>query len=71
MILHDTNLAEKVRTELSELAAAHGATFTLLDFTDVPVAECIRRDATRTGNARVGETVIRRMSNLLPVKEFS
>ena len=31
------------------------------DFTDVSVDECVRRDSLRTGNAKVGEAVIRKM----------
>jgi len=41
------------------LAKEHGYSFTVVSFTDVPIEECIRRDAKRRN--RVGETVIREM----------
>jgi hypothetical protein len=42
------------------LASEVGAGFTVQDFTDVPVAECIRRDAERAarGDRAVGADVI-------------
>ncbi len=69
VICHDTALSPKVREELASLASHHGATFTIADFTPVPLAECIRRDAGRVGKERVGEDVIRRMAKLIPAQE--
>lgn len=57
----DTNLRSKTVREWSELAARFGATFEVHDFTDVPLAECLRRDAERPEEDRVGEDAIRRM----------
>jgi predicted kinase len=61
VVCDDTNLRSRVVRELAELAAKHGATFTVRDFTDVPVDECVRRDALREGDSHVGEDAIRSM----------
>jgi predicted kinase len=61
VVCDDTNLRSRVVRELAELAAKHGAAFTVRDFTDVPVDECVRRDALREGPSHVGEEVIRAM----------
>lgn len=61
VICDDTNLRARVVRELAELAAKHGASFTVRDFTDVPVEECVRRDALREGDGHVGEDAIRSM----------
>ena len=57
----DTNLAPRIVRDWAGLANRHGATFEVHDFTDVPVEECIRRDASRPAPERVGETAIRSM----------
>ncbi|BCJ66733.1 AAA family ATPase [Polymorphospora rubra] len=57
----DTNLRSKTVREWAELAARFGATFEVHDFTDVPLSECLRRDAERPEEDRVGEDAIRRM----------
>ncbi|WP_432986357.1 AAA family ATPase [Dactylosporangium sp. CA-233914] len=61
VVCDDTNLRGRVVREFAELAARCGAHFTVRDFTDVPVEECVRRDALRTGTGHVGEDVIRSM----------
>jgi predicted kinase len=61
VIVDDTNLRAKTVREWAELAARFGATFEVHDFTDVPVEECVRRDAERTGYDHVGEEAIRKM----------
>lgn len=61
VIVDDTNLRARTVREWAELAARFGATFEVHDFTDVPLAECLRRDAERSGEERVGEEGIRRM----------
>jgi predicted kinase len=61
VVCDDTNLRSRVVRELAELALSCGADWHVQDFTDVPVEECIRRDALRDGDARVGEDVIRGM----------
>jgi predicted kinase len=57
----DTNLRSKTVREWAELAARLGAAFEVHDFTDVPLEECLRRDAERPEGDRVGEDAIRRM----------
>jgi predicted kinase len=57
----DTNLRARTVREWAELAARFGATFEVHDFTDVPLAECLRRDADRPASDRVGEDAIRRL----------
>jgi predicted kinase len=57
----DTNLRQRLVRDWAGLAARHGATFEVRDFTDVPVDECVRRDATRPKDERVGEAAIRSM----------
>jgi predicted kinase len=61
VIVDDTNLRPRTVREWAELAARYGATFEVHDFTDVPLAECLRRDAERPADERVGEVGIRRM----------
>ena len=61
VVCDDTNLRSRVVREFAELAARCGAHFTVRDFTDVPVEECVRRDALRTGDSHVGEEAIRGM----------
>jgi predicted kinase len=61
VVCDDTNLRSRVVRELADLAVRAGATWEVRDFTDVPVDECVRRDALRSGDAHVGEEVIRGM----------
>jgi predicted kinase len=61
VIVDDTNLRARTVREWAELAARCQATFEVHDFTDVPLDECLRRDATRPDEERVGEEGIRRM----------
>jgi predicted kinase len=61
VIVDDTNLRAKTVREWAELAARFDASFEVHDFTDVPVDECVRRDADRPEDDRVGEDAIRRM----------
>jgi predicted kinase len=61
VIVDDTNLRNKTVREWAELAARLDATFEVHDFTDVPLEECLRRDADRPEDDRVGEEPIRRM----------
>ena len=49
VIVDDTNLRAKTVREWAELAARFDATFEVHDFTDVPLEECIRRDAEPAG----------------------
>lgn len=59
VIVDDTNLAPKHLRQLEEIAKANGARVEVVDFTHVPVEECIRRDQKRPNY--VGEKVIRKM----------
>jgi predicted kinase len=61
VIVDDTNLRNKTVREWAELAARFGATFEVHDFTDVPLAECLRRDADRDPDDQVGAEGITRM----------
>ena len=51
----DTNLRSRTLRDWAELAARHGADFEVHDFTDVPLDECLRRDAARPAADQVGE----------------
>jgi hypothetical protein len=61
VIVDDTNLRTTAVREWAQLAARFRATFEVHDLTEVPLAECIRRDAARPDGERVGEQTIRRM----------
>jgi predicted kinase len=61
VIVDDTNLRTRTVREWAELAARLDATFEVHDFTDVPLDECLRRDADRPESERVGAGNIRRM----------
>lgn len=60
VIAHDTNLSLDYRRALETAARLADADFVVKDFTDVPLEECITRDAARWPH-RVGEKVIRAM----------
>ncbi|MGC1215090.1 MAG: AAA family ATPase [Micromonospora sp.] len=57
----DTNLRSRSLRDWAELAQRFGAAFEVHDFTDVPLEECLRRDAARPEADRVGEAAIRRL----------
>lgn len=61
--VHDTNFDPYHRTRFQNIGTKCGADVCLIDFTDVPIEECIRRDSLRTGKAHVGEDVIRNMAS--------
>lgn len=61
VIVDDTNLRSRTVRRWAEMAARFGATFEVHDFTDVPLEECLRRDALRPEQDRVGEDAIRRL----------
>ncbi|GAA0801971.1 phosphatase domain-containing protein [Spirilliplanes yamanashiensis] len=61
VIVDDTNLRGRTVRDWAELAARFHASFEVHDFTDVPLDECLRRDAVRPEDDRVGEDAIRRM----------
>ncbi|MEU6206052.1 AAA family ATPase [Micromonospora musae] len=57
----DTNLRARTLRDWAELAERYGAEFEVHDFTDVPLDECLRRDAARPEPDRVGAAAIRRL----------
>ena len=59
VVCDDTNLPQRVVRDLNRLAVRAGADVEVWDLTDVPVDECVRRDAARDGRAHVGAAVIR------------
>ncbi len=61
VIVDDTNLRSRTVREWAEMAARFRASFEVHDFTDVPLQECLRRDADRPEAERVGEAAIRRL----------
>jgi predicted kinase len=61
VIVDDTNLRSRTVREWAEMAARFHAGFEVHDFTDVPVQECLRRDAERPEPERVGAAAIRTM----------
>jgi predicted kinase len=61
VISDDTNLRASVVKRLISLAQQCGAQVAVRDFTDVPLSECIRRDAARAEAEQVGEWAIRDM----------
>jgi predicted kinase len=61
VIVDDTNLRGETVRRWAALAAKYQASFEVHDFTDVPLEECLRRDAERDPADRVGATGIRRM----------
>ena len=62
LIVDNVHNSEKYVTRYKQLAAQYDYKYELIDLY-VPVEECIRRDALRTGREHVGEAVILRMYN--------
>lgn len=63
VISDDTNLIPKTFDGLVQLATSCNATYSVQDFTNIGVEECIKRDAARTPS--VGEKVIRNFARFL------
>jgi predicted kinase len=61
VIVDDMNLRTSTVREWARLAARFRAVLEVHDLTEVPLEECIRRDAARPDGERVGERNIRRM----------
>jgi predicted kinase len=57
VVCDDTNLPQRTARDLRRIAVLAGAEFEVWDLTNVPVDECVRRDAAR--ERTVGEKVIR------------
>ncbi|MDX3695027.1 AAA family ATPase [Streptomyces europaeiscabiei] len=60
VVVDNTHLTPRIPSRLKAVAAGR-ATFAVHDFTDVPLEECIRRDADRANS--VGEAAIRRLAS--------
>lgn len=61
VVVDDTNLRQRTARAWATLAAITGAELTVKDLTDVPLATCLERNATRAGDARVPGGVIETM----------
>lgn len=63
VVVDDTNLRQKHARAWADLAVKTSSDFEVWDMTDIPLEECIRRDAARgaSGGRLVGEQVIRDM----------
>jgi predicted kinase len=62
VIVHNTSLRDSDIRHFARLAAQAGAEMHVVDLRGlVSLEECIRRDALRTGDASLGEDVIRKM----------
>jgi predicted kinase len=63
LIVDNTHNSPRYLERYKQLAKEYGYEFILIDLSNVPVEECIRRDALRPEGERVGEAVIMRMYN--------
>jgi predicted kinase len=70
VIVDDTNLVAKHEQSLKAIASRYpNVDVEVVDhFLDIPVEECIKRDAARTGKKRVGKDIIIRMANMAGLK---
>lgn len=63
VISSDTNFGTKHEARLRELASLYKVTFAIKDFTNVPLADCIKRDSERHKTMQVGSAVVTDMYN--------
>ncbi|WP_367826380.1 AAA family ATPase [Streptomyces sp. LMG1-1-1.1] len=61
VVVDNTHLTPHIPKRLKAAVAGRAATFVVHDFTDVPVDECVRRDAAR--DRPVGEEIIRLLAD--------
>jgi predicted kinase len=61
VIVDDTNLRDSQIRTFERLAAGVGAEVVVIDLRDVPLAECLRRNRLRDGDARLPGEVIAQM----------
>lgn len=61
VVSDDTNLPARTARDLRRLAQLAGADFEVWDLTQVPLQECLRRNAARTGREHIPEDAIRQM----------
>ena len=69
VVADNTHLVSRLPNRYKRLLATRDVRFEVVDFTDVPVEECIRRDAAR--DRSVGEAVIRDMAKRLKGRPFT
>jgi predicted kinase len=60
-ICDDTNLPQRTARDLAKLAKRAGAELTVVDLTDIPLADCLARNAARTDKTPVPEDAVRDM----------
>lgn len=65
IIVDNTHCNPKTFESIQDECKRAGFEVEIVDFTFVPVEECIRRDALREGHEQVGEEVIRKMAKLM------
>jgi len=61
LVLDNTHNDPKYEVRYRAMAQHYGYEFVMIDMSDVPVAECIRRDSLREGQEKVGEKIIMSM----------
>ncbi len=61
VIVDNTHMNPWSRNQIEHFCKQNGFETEIVDFTEVPIDECIRRDSLRTGHEKVGEEVIRKM----------
>ena len=69
VVIDDTNLNPRTMQGWKDLAKEENAKVEVIDMTDVPVEECVRRDAERQDS--VGGTVIKNMALRYGLKQFN
>jgi len=65
VVVDDTNLTSHHETTWSAVARIFKAGFEIVSLLDVPIEECIRRDALREEGNIVGEEVIRKLASTI------
>jgi len=69
VIVDNTHMNPRTLQQITDFCKKLGYEIELVDFRHVPVDECVRRDSLRTGSAKVGEEVIRKMAKLMKSKD--
>jgi predicted kinase len=70
VIVDDMNLRQQYARRWLAIAESVGADFDVVDLTNVPVAECIQRDADRPVEERVGKGVILKQARFVAGKPY-
>jgi predicted kinase len=66
-VLDNCHVSQKLPKLYKTRFIGRDVVFEVHDLTDVPIEECIARDALRTGSAHVGEDVIRKLAKSMAV----